>query len=139
MDTINRLEDDNSWNSWSRYIITTLEKLSAVLEQQSKDRANFRLKMLKDLNDLKIEITDKIILSEKQNKKDLTEIVDKIKSLIKDVSDENDSTNKDFLDFKEKVVLPLRIRVAVISIICGFLGGGIMSILVPLIVKAFGG
>ena len=95
--------------------------------------------MIKDLNDLKENLMEKIASSEKQSKKDLTKMVSRIELLIQDVSDDADDLSKDLLKFKENVVLPLRIKVAVISIICGCVGGTIMSILAPLLLKTFGG
>lgn len=45
-----------------------------------------------------------------------------------------EKTIHDFGDFKEKIIAPLRIKVAVLAIVCGFLGG-IIAACIPVVLK----
>lgn len=156
-----KLKADSGWEEWSNYVLITLEKLSKEINQRDKERTLFREKMLMDLINLKESLVKKIAESEKTNKINIDkieeslvkniseyektnkinidEIVKKIETMINEVSGGNTALSDKFIVFKEDVITPLRIKVAVLSTLGGVVGGAIVYIVLPFIVKFLSG
>jgi hypothetical protein len=137
---INRkLSLDSEWKEWSNYVLITLEKLSEELTKRDKERAVFKEKMLMDLMVLREFFISKISESEKMNRKNVDEVIVKIESMISDVSSNHTKLSDKFITFNENVVMPLRIKLAVLSIVGGAVGGTIVYVVTPLLVRLMTG
>ena len=137
---INRkLSLDSEWKEWSNYVLITLEKLSEELTKRDKERAVFKEKMLVDLMSLREFFISKISESEKMNKTNIDEVIVKIESMIGNVSSNHTKLSEKFITFNETVVMPLRIKLAVLSIVGGAVGGTIVYIVTPLLVRLIAG
>jgi len=134
-----KLSFDSDWKEWSNYVLITLEKLSDEISQRDKERSKFKEKMLIDLMALKESLITKINESEKINKKNIDEVLVKIELMIKNVSQNHTKLSDKFTTFNEDVIIPLRIRIAVFSIVSGAVGGIIVYCLAPLFSKAITG
>lgn len=156
-----KLKVDSGWEEWSNYVLITLEKLSEEISQRDKERVSFREKMLMDLINLKESLVKKIAESEKTNKinidkaeesfvksiseyektnkKSISEIIKKIEKMISEVSGDNTALSDKFVVFKEDVIVPLRIKVAVLSTLGGIVGGSVVYIVLPFIVRLLSG
>lgn len=126
-----KLSFDSDWKEWSNYVLITLEKLSDEIGQRDKERSKFREKMLVDLMSLKESLITKINESEKANKNNIDEVLIKIELIIKSVSQDHIKLSEKFTNFKDDVIVPLRIKIAVLSMIGGAVGGIIIYCVVP--------
>jgi chorismate mutase len=63
--------------------------------------------------------------------------VEKIETMIHGVSKDNTALSDKFVTFKENIITPLRIKIAVLSIIGGAVGGMLVYCIVPLMIAFF--
>jgi hypothetical protein len=116
----------DTWEEYSRYILITLEKLIKNIEETNKEHQKCKEKTLDSLNNLKIMLLEKIQDASLVIKKDMEPVVKKLEIAISNI-------NNDFLILKENTILPLRIKVAVISIIGGAAGGVLVTLVMHLL------
>ena len=50
----NSLENGDSWGNWRRYVTVTLQKLSDIINEQNREKANFKIKIISNLNDRRL-------------------------------------------------------------------------------------
>lgn len=127
--------EKHTWEEYSQYILITIEKLARSVEETNKEHQKCKEKTLGSLNDLKIMLLEKIQYATSDVKKDIDPIVKRIEGLISSLSTDISDTHAEFEILKEKIILPLRIKVAVISIICGAIGGFLVAIISHVIFK----
>ena len=108
-----RKANDDSWVKWSEYVPKAIEQISMDINRLHE----FREKMLVDLTEVKL-TTEKI---ENTIEKILIEI-------------KVDSRRLD--EYKEKTIAPLKLKVAVFSIISGLVGGA-LAMVVPTLLRVF--
>lgn len=118
----------DTWEEYSKYVLLTIEKLAKDIEETNRERQKCKEKTLESLTSLRILLLERIQKASDTTKKDMEPIIKRLEGLIS-------SIDKDFSDLKEKIILPLRIKVAVISIVCGAIGGLLMTIISHLILK----
>jgi hypothetical protein len=118
----------DTWEEYSKYVLITIEKLAKSIEETNRERQKCKEKTLESLTSLRILLLEKIQDASLTTKKDMEPIIKRLEDLILNI-------DKDFSDLKEKVILPLRIKVAVISIVCGAIGGLLVTIISHLILK----
>jgi hypothetical protein len=134
-----KLNMDSDWREWSNYVLITLEKLSDAIAKRDKESIVFKDKMVVDLVQLKDTLIDKISISDKICKGQIEEVITKVEEMIKEVCDDTSDLDKKIDGFNEDVLIPLRIKITVISIIGGSIGGTIICFLGSLLFKHFGG
>lgn len=93
---------ENDWGAWSKYILSTLEKLEKYVEEDSRAAASFRESHLRELLAIKAE-------------------------LLKEVRDLNENS-----------IAPLKIKIAVLSLVFGGLSGCAFAIFTSLLVRSLG-
>ncbi len=127
-----------SWLEYSRYVLLTIERLVDDVAKNEQEVSRFREKLVKDLTKLKEEIRRDVTDSQKGRDKVLDKALSKIDKLILDLSDRTMSLEKmdtehivehELSLFRENYITPLRIKVAVISIMLGAIGGIIVQLL----------
>lgn len=91
---------ENGWESWSRFVINTLEKLDKNIEAYSKEATKSRESYLREILDIKAEL------------------------------------RKEIQKLSENDILPLKIRVAILSLIFGGAAGVVVSIVTALIIHS---
>ena len=127
--------EKNTWEEYSQYILITIEKLARGVEETNKEHQKCKEKTLGSLNSLKILLLEKIQNATFDIKKDIDPIVRRIEGLIASLSTNVSDTHNEFETLKENIILPLRIKVAVISIICGAIGGLLITLLTHMVFK----
>jgi DNA-directed RNA polymerase alpha subunit len=120
--------EKNTWEEYSQYILITVEKLAKAIEETNRDHQKHKEKTLESLTSLRISLLERVQKANDIVKKDMEPIIKRLEDLISNM-------DKDFSDLKEKIILPLRIKVAVISVICGAVGGLLVTIISHLILK----
>ncbi len=141
-------ETEASWLEYSKYILITIERLVDAVSKNEKEVSQFREKLVKDLTKLKEEIRKDIFDSRVGEEEDLDKALLKIDKLILDLSNRTVALEKvspetlvdqKLVKFGEKYILPLHIRVAVISTILGAVGGILVYIIPKLMLRWFSG
>lgn len=92
--------DRNSWEEWSTYVLTTLEKLDKTVTSDCTSLARFREDYVRELLEIKAELKNEV------------------------------------RDLNEYSIFPLKIRLAVLSLIFGGISGCAFSILTAILVHA---
>lgn len=104
---------DNSWIKWSEYVPKAIDGLSKDINRINDSREN----MLVDIAEIKVAVT-------------------RIEKTLAVMVGETNIIKHDFEDYKEKVISPLRIKVAILAIVSGFFGG-ILAACIPVALKYF--
>ena len=132
-------EIETSWLKYSEYILITIERLVDAVSKNEKEVSLFREKLVRDLTALKEGIRKDILDSQAGGEEDLDKALLKIDKLILDLSDRTVALEKvspetlvdqKLAKFREKYILPVQVRVAVISTILGA-AGGILAYVIP--------
>ncbi len=141
-------ENEASWLEYSKYILITIEHLVEAVAKNEKEVGLFREKLVRDLTKLKDEIREDIAKGELDGKSNVDKALSKIDKLILDLSSRTVALEKVSLEtlvdqklvkFGEKYILPLHIRVAVISTILGAIGGILVYVIPKLLLRWFSG
>ena len=132
-------ETEASWLKYSEYILLTIERLVEAVDKNEHEVSLFREKLIKDLTKLKDGIREDIAKCKLDRKLNVDKALSKIDKLIVDLSGRTTVLEKvtpeammdqKLVKFGEKYILPLHIRVAVISTILGA-AGGILAYVIP--------
>ena len=141
-------ENEASWLEYSKYILITIEHLVEAVAKNEKEVGLFREKLVRDLTKLKDEIREDITKGELDGKLNVDKALSKIDKLILDLSSRTVALEKvspetlvdqKLVKFGEKYILPLHIRVAVISTILGAVGGILVYVIPKLLLRWFSG
>jgi len=128
-----------SWKELSEYIILIINRLADSVDNNERDLSTFREKLILDLQSLKEGMRKELCKCQDKHEGGLKEALDNVESLITKLSDRTYSLEKEnplyIIDqkinsLKETHLTPLRIRVAVLSLIGGAVGGVIMTIVI---------
>lgn len=131
---MNKTIDNNSnWSEWAKYVLLSLESLDRKLGQTEKDFNTFSIQTVKDLAQLREDLIFKI--ADSVDKKTLNDIITTINKVIDDLNKKTNNITNNFSIYKEEVIIPLRVKVAVLSVIMGGFSGAVMGILVPVVLK----
>ena len=103
--------NDTSWVKWSEYVPKAIEGLSRDINRINDSRE----KALINVTELKIAVA-------------------RIEKTLATMIEETNIAKRDFEEYKEKVILPLRTKVAVLAIISGFFGG-VLAACVPVALR----
>ena len=141
-------EPEASWLEYSKYILITIEQLVDAVSKNEKEVSLFRERLVKDLTKLKEEIRKDISDSQAGGEEDLDKALLKIDELILDLSNRTVALEKvspetlvdqKLAKFREKYILPVQVRVAVISTILGAVGGILVYIIPKLLLRWLSG
>ncbi len=141
-------EPEASWLEYSKYILITIEQLVDAVSKNEKEVSLFRERLVKDLTKLKEEIRKDIFDSQAGGEEDLDKALLKIDELILDLSNRTVALEKvspetlvdqKLAKFREKYILPVQVRVAVISTILGAVGGILVYIIPKLMLRWLSG
>ncbi len=141
-------ETETSWLKYSEYILITIERLVDAVSKNEKEVSLFREKLVRDLTALKEGIRKDILDSQAGGEEDLDKALLKIDKLILDLSDRTVALEKvspetlvdqKLAKFREKYILPVQVRVAVISTILGAIGGALVYMIPKLLLRWFSG
>ena len=137
-----------SWLKYSEYILLTIERLVEAVDRNEHEVSLFREKLVKDLTKLKDGIREDIAKCKLDRKVNVDKALSKIDKLIEDLSSRTTVLEKvtpeammdqKLVKFGEKYILPLHIRVAVISTILGAVGGILVYTIPKLLLRWFSG
>ncbi len=141
-------ETETSWLKYSEYILITIERLVDAVSKNEKEVSLFREKLVRDLTALKEGIRKDILDSQAGGEEDLDKALSKIDKLILDLSTRTIALekvspealiNQKLVKFREKYILPVQVRVAVLSTLLGALGGALVYIIPKLLLRWFSG
>lgn len=137
----------SGWNEYSKYIIITLEKLGKAVEQVNKDNVILKSEMASKLTSLKDEVYNKMEKCSKEKTDNFDKIIKELNSLITRLStrtvilEEIDldkvidaALDKRFIVLNEKTIYPLRIKITVMCLAAGVVGGVILN-LIPVVFR----
>jgi hypothetical protein len=138
---------ESEWKEWSNYVLITLEKLGEAIENYNKDNITLRSDMINRLIELKEQLYEELGKCSSNKTERWDKIVKEVENLISQVSDRTrklegvdlDSVietaiDKKFVVFNEKTISPIKIKLAVLCIIFGAVGGLALH-LIPVIFK----
>lgn len=137
-----------SWLKYSKYVLLTIDRLVDAVAKNEQEVSRFRERLVKDLTKLKEELRKENTDNRVGEKKDLDKALSKIDELIADLSkrtislerlDAGSVVDQKLNELKEKHITPMRVKVAVISIILGALGGIVVQLIVSLTGTWFSG
>ena len=127
---------DSGWNEWSKYILITIEKLGNAVEDASKENAVLRVEMIDKLTDLKGKLYNELYTCSKEKTeyysniiKELEDIINKVSTRtlkLEEVSVEGvieAAMDKRFIKFNEETIFPLRVKLTIVCVFAGALGG----------------
>ena len=135
------VEEEVSWLQYSKYVLLTIDRLVDAVAKNEQEVSRFRERLVKDLTKLKEELRKENTDSRVGEKKDLGKALSKIDELIADLSsrtiileklDVGGAVDQKLSELKEKYIIPLRVKVAVISIMLGALGGIVVQLITSL-------
>ncbi len=139
-------ETEASWLEYSKYILITIEQLVDAVSKNEKEVSLFRERLVKDLTKLKEEIRRDVADSQKGRDESLDKALSKIDKLIMDLSSRTVILEKvtpeammdqKLVKFREKYMLPVQVRVAVLSTLLGALGGALVYMIPKLLLRWF--
>jgi hypothetical protein len=138
---------DSEWKEWSNYVLITLEKLGEAIEDYSKDNIALRSDMINRLVKIKEQLYEELGKCSLNKTERWDKIVKEVENLISQVSnrtlklEEVDlegvieaAIDKRFMTFNEKTIHPMKIKVAVLCLAAGAVGG-LMLRLIPVVFK----
>ena len=141
----------SGWNEYSKYIIITLEKLGKAVEQANKDNVILRSEMVSKLTILKDEIYNKMEKCSKEKTDNFDKIIKELNSLITRLStkivvlEETDldkvidaALDKRFIVLNEKTIYPLKIKITMVCLAAGIVGGVVLN-LIPVFFRYLAG
>jgi len=148
----NETASGSDWKEWSKYVLITLEKLGEGLSQYNKDNLAFKEETFKSLTIIREKLSEEMKKCSSKQNNNLNKIIKELESLINNISNRTialekvdvDKTvdfiiDKKFIDLNEKILYPLRIKVALVSLIAGCCGGLLLTFAVAIIKTVFGG
>lgn len=127
-----------SWLQYSKYVLLTIDRLVDTVAKNEQEVGRFREKLIKELTKLKEELRKEGFDSSAEAKQGLDKALLKIDDLIADLLsrtitleklDVGSVVDQKLNKLKEKYITPLRVKVAVISIILGALGGIVVQLI----------
>lgn len=127
-----------SWLQYSKYVLLTIDRLVDAVDKNEQEVSRFREELIKSLTKLKEEIRKESRDNRAGEKTDLDKALSQIDDLIRDLSGRTTDLEKQDAEhmidqrlskLREKYITPLRIKVAVISILLGALGGIIVQLI----------
>jgi DNA repair exonuclease SbcCD nuclease subunit len=125
-------ETEVSWLQYSKYVLLTIDRLVDAVDKNEQEVSRFREELIKSLTKLKEEIRKENSDNRAGEKTDLDKALSQIDDLIRELSGRTRDLEKQDTEhmidqklnkLREKYIIPLRIKVAVISILLGALGG----------------
>lgn len=138
----------SGWQELSKYVITVLQKLADSVDENEKDLASFREKLILDLQALRESVRFELSGCQNKHEGGLEKALDNIDSLIRGLSDRTHTLEKVNFEFiidkkiavlKEDIIIPLRLKMAILSTFAGACGGILMLFLANFLKTLFAG
>ena len=142
---------ESEWKEWSNYVLITLEKLGEAVEQYNKENSILKSDTVGRLTRLKDQLYEELSRCSTNKTERWNKIIKEVEYLISQVSDRalklegvdldgviDAAMNKRFMDFNEKTVHPMKIKLTVLCLAAGALGSLLLH-LIPVIIKAVTG
>ena len=139
---------ESKWEEWSNYVLITLEKLGGAVDNYSKDNTVLKSDMISRLVRLKDQLHNELEKCSSSKTERWDKIIKEIENIISQVADRalkleevdldgaiEAAIDKRFMVFNEKTIYPMKIRLTVLCLAAGALGGLLLH-LIPVIVKA---
>lgn len=118
-------KEDISWIRHSQYVLLTLERILDAIEKDHDEISKIKQDFIKELTLLKEHLRTEFNKLSITEKKEVKKELNALNLLI-------DKLNTKIIDVKEKDIVPLKTKVAIISLVGGTIGGVIISILVAI-------
>jgi hypothetical protein len=142
---------ESEWKEWSNYVLITLEKLGEAVEQYNKENSVLKADTLSRLIRLKDQLHEELGRCSINKTEHWHKIIKETEHLISQISDRalkleevdldgviEAAIDKRFMNFNEKTIHPMKIRLTVLCLVAGALGGLLLH-LIPVIAKAVTG
>jgi hypothetical protein len=142
---------ESEWKEWSNYVLITLEKLGEAVEQYNKENSVLKADTVGRLTRLKDQLHEELSRCSTNKTEHWNKIIKEVEHLILQISnralklEEVDldavieaAIDKRFMNFNEKTIHPMKIRLAVLCLAAGALGGLLLHV-IPVIIKAVTG
>lgn len=137
------------WSDWAIYVVSTIKTLVEKAEKQEREFFEIQETFLRDLQKLRQELKQDIVNCQNNEKKSLSRTLKEVDRMIEAVAERTATLEKmkpaellvttKIAELKETVIVPLRIRQAVLSASMGGAGGILTILLVDLIKGIFSG
>lgn len=130
--------------NWSQYVVWSIKELVAKVESQAGNLAKLQECMLRDLLKIKEDFRAEIDKNHTDSNIVLERAVDKIEVLIQNLSTRTtilEGCHPEYLiqqklaELKENVLIPMRLKIAVLSASMGMVGGAVFLIVVDILKK----
>ncbi|MHA2019596.1 MAG: hypothetical protein ACTSXY_15115 [Promethearchaeota archaeon] len=118
-------KEDISWIRHSQYVLLTLERILDAIEKDHDEISKIKQDFIKELTLLKEHLRTEFNKLSITEKKEVKKELNALNLLI-------DKLNTKIIDVKEKDIVPLKMKVAILSLVGGTIGGVIISILVAI-------
>ena len=126
------------WSDWAVWVVKTVEQLVDRVQEQDKEFFKFQRKLLIDLLKLKEELRGEMETRCNRERKSLNGIITNLDELIEDLRtrtrkletvDCGGLIDKKLSTLKEDVLFPLKLKVAILSVVGGAVGGAVVPFL----------
>ena len=120
------------WSDWAVWIVRTVEQLVDKVREQDKEFSKFQEKLLFDLLKLKEELREEAETRCNHERKSLGSIITNLDDLIEklrtrtrklETVDCEGLIDKKIFTLKEDTIFPLKLKVAILSLVGGAVGG----------------
>jgi hypothetical protein len=142
---------ESEWKEWSNYVLITLEKLGEAVEQYNKENNVLKADTVGRLTRLKDQLHEELSKCSTNKTERWDKIIKEVEHLISQISDRalkleevdldgviEAAIDKRFMNFNEKTIHPMKIRLAILCLAAGALGSLLLRV-IPVIIKAVTG
>lgn len=142
---------ESEWKEWSNYVLITLEKLGEAVEQYNKENSVLKADTVGRLTRLKDQLHEELSRCSTNKTEHWNKIIKEVEHLILQISDRalklegvdldgviDAAMNKRFMDFNEKTIHPMQIKLIVLCLAAGALGSLLLRV-IPVIIKVVTG
>ena len=120
------------WSDWAVWIVKTVEQLVGKVQEQEKEFAKFQGDFLLDLLHLKEELRGEMETRCSRERESLSSVIANLDKLIEglrtrtrklEAIDYEGLIDKKLFTLKEDMLFPLKLKVAILSLVGGAIGG----------------
>lgn len=129
--------ENNNWTEYSKYVLLTLDKIILSIEKNQQEFFELKEKLINGLVKVKEQLRVEMGGLHNQERKNLKETINQIEEIVKAVGSRINTMDERFIEFKEKIIFPMKVELRMTSLIMGAIGGIVTGIIIPVIWKFF--